>query len=161
MNIIAIFAVIIGIFLFILAPINKIFSAIRKKDYLHVEWLRREERLIFLLWIMFRDIYSADIYAFNIKSFSNEMKIPATKLYTLRSKYKIKNLKKTSKTFERYKDSYFDLDRVKKMNTYSLYKRLTDDIDLYDEIKEIYLSYNKINTGKRNNSQKENLYGKS
>lgn len=97
-----------------------------------------------LLGTMCCIVYSDKLKVDELRILSERINTDLYAFHSFIDENQIKDKDKLVNNFIRYKDSYYDMDRVKIMNTLTVYYDIKNNIALYDKLKELYSQYNKL-----------------
>lgn len=137
--------IIVLFLLYVLAGVLDFFGQIERKDYFQIARHIYVRRLSFLIKSVFEGIYTEQITVDKFRTYSKDMGIDPYQLHTFCMNNNIEDLKTISKLFIRYRDSYYDIDRVKVMNTYNFHKQVVENIELCNKLRDIVEDNNQRN----------------
>lgn len=128
--------------LYLLISLKQTFKDIRLKSYANPTTYLIFPSLITVMIFFYCIIYSSETNEHVIKHHSVELNIDSYELFSFLKNQNNLSKSEIIKIFTIYKDSYFDLDRVRKMNSEKDYNKLLSNIEVYDELKLLYLKHN-------------------
>lgn len=116
-----------------------ILNLIKTKNYIELRKRRaRHSGTVGLFALVCTMAYPRKLWIDEFKVFSEKINVDLYDLHYFVYCKQIKDRKKLIANFVIYRDSDFDLDRVKTMNTAKVYNDIAENIEIYNQLRNLY-----------------------